>query len=156
MSRLVFLGLGAALMFFGDPQSGRKRRAEVTNRIDTARRTIEHGGDVVRDVKREAHGLIVETRGAIERRGGPQGPTLYQIARDSVDSWQRPEWTPAQRALAGATGAGIAMFGYLRGGVKGMAWCAIGGGLLARATRGAPAGSLVTASGQSATDPLRH
>lgn len=156
MSRLVFLGLGAALMFFGDPQSGRKRRAEVTHRIDSARRTIERTGDVAREVRHEAHGLIVETRGAIERRGSPQGPTLSQIARDSIASWQRPEWTPAQRALAGAAGAGLAAFGYLRGGIKGMAWCAMGGGLLARATRGQPAGSLVTASGASATDPMRH
>jgi len=140
MSRLLFLGLGAALMFFGDPQSGRKRRSEVTSRIDSARRGIEHSGEVVREAREQVHGLIVETRGAIERRGAPQGPTLYQIARDSAKAWQRPYWTPAQRALAGAAGAGLAMFGYLRGGAKGLTWCAMGGGLLARATsRGMPA-----------------
>ncbi len=134
MSRLVFLGLGAALMFFGDPQAGRKRRGQVAGSIDAARRTIEHGGEVAREIRQEAHGLMVETRGALERRGSPGGPTLGQIARDSVASWQRPVWTPAQQILAGATGAGLAMFGYLRGGLKGMAWCAIGGSLLARAT----------------------
>lgn len=134
MSRLVFLGLGAALMFFGDPQAGRKRRDQVTGSIDAARRKIEQGGELASDVRQQAHGLIVETRAAIERRGSPGGPTLGQIARDSVEWWQRPVWTPAQRVLAGATGAGMAMFGYLRGGLRGMAWCAAGGSLLARAT----------------------
>ena len=151
MSRLVFLGLGAALMFFGDPQSGRKRRGQVTSTLDSARRAIEHGGEVVQDVRQQAHGLIVETRGAIDRRRAPDGPTLGQIARDSVNAWQRPYWTPAQRAIAGAAGAGIAMFGYLRGGVKGMAWCAMGGGLLARATS-----RRAESQGGAALDAIRH
>ena len=61
------------------------------------------------------------------------------VARDAVEAWRRPDWSPPQRAFAGALGASVAMLGYLRGGVRGMAWCAIGGGLLARATAGNPA-----------------
>ncbi|HEX6102708.1 MAG TPA: hypothetical protein VF031_06645 [Alphaproteobacteria bacterium] len=35
---LVWLGLGAALMYFSDPQNGRRRRADVTGREGLARR----------------------------------------------------------------------------------------------------------------------
>ena len=137
MSRFLFLGLGAALMFFGDPQQGRKRRADVTHKLDATRRRLEHGRDViVRDAANRAQGLLAETRSALESRGNTllQGPTLSEVARGVVASWNRPRWSPAQRALAGAFGAGVAAYGYLRGGLKGMALCALGGATLARAT----------------------
>jgi uncharacterized membrane protein len=136
MSRLLFLGLGAALMFFGDPQTGRKRRTDFRNRLDATRRSLEHGKDVVlRDATNRAHGLLVETRQAIDTRIGlAQGPTLMEIVRDAAASWSRPRWSPAQRALGGAVGASLAAIGYFRGGPKGIACCALGGALLARAT----------------------
>jgi hypothetical protein len=37
-------------------------------------------------------------------------------------------------AVAGALGLGIAMWGYLRGGLRGFALCTLGGGLVASAT----------------------
>ena len=49
------------------------------------------------------------------------GPTLGQIANDALASWNRDNWSPAQRALAGAFGMGMATFGYFRGGVRGLA-----------------------------------
>ena len=135
MSRILFLGLGAALMFFGDPKSGRQRRSEVTQRLDATRHLIEQRRAVVHEAATRTQGLLAEARGAIAARD-PNGPTLGDVAREAVDAWRRPDWSPPQRAFAGALGASIAMLGYLRGGVRGMAWCAIGGGLLARATAG--------------------
>jgi hypothetical protein len=133
MSRILFLGLGAALMFFGDPKAGRQRRNEVTRRIDATRRLVNQRGAVLHEAAERTRGLLADARGAIASRD-PNGPTLAQIGRDAVAAWQRPDWSPAQRALAGAVGAGAAMFGYVLGGLKGVAWCAIGGGLIARAT----------------------
>jgi uncharacterized membrane protein len=146
VSRILFLGLGAALMFFGDPYSGRKRRADVTNRLESARRKIEHGRDmVVRDATNRAHGLIAETRSALETRHNTllQGPSLSEVAQGVLASWRRKRWSPAQRALAGAFGAGMAAYGYFRGGVKGFGLCAAGGALLARATTNEEISSLV-------------
>jgi len=62
------------------------------------------------------------------------GTSLAQIAQGSAASWRRRRWSPAQRALAGAGGAALAMYGYIRGGLKGMVMCAAGGALVARAT----------------------
>lgn len=146
MSRILFFGLGAAIMFFGDPYSGRKRRTDVANRLESARRKIEHGRDmVVRDATNRAHGLIAQTRSALETRHNTllQGPSLTEVAQGVVNSWRRKRWSPAQRALAGAFGAGMAAYGYFRGGVKGFAYCAAGGALLARATTNEEIASLV-------------
>ena len=146
MSRILFLGLGAALMFFGDPQTGRKRRVDVANRLEAARRKIEHGRDVVvRDATNRAHGLIAETRSALETRHNTllQGPSLTEVAQGVWASWRRKRWSPAQRALAGAFGAGMAAYGYFRGGVRGFGMCAAGGALLARATTNEEIASLV-------------
>ncbi len=131
MSRLLFLGLGAAMMFFGDPQTGRRRRTDVRNQIDATRRRIEHTKSVIaRDATNRAHGLLVETRGALQSGA----PALAEVARDAVAAWGRPQWSPAQRALGGACGAGLATAGYFRGGLKGLVMCTLGGALLARAT----------------------
>ena len=135
MSRLLFLGLGAALMFFGDPQAGRKRRTDVRNQLEGARRRLERGADVVaRDATNRAHGLLVETRNALQPRDGLPGPSLKQLANEVCASWGRANWSPAQRAVAGAFGASVATVGYFRGGVKGFLYCLAGGALLARAT----------------------
>ena len=146
MSRLLFIGLGAAIMFFGDPQQGRKRRNDVQNRLQATKRQIEHGRDViVRDATNRAQGLIAQTRSALESRGNTllQGPSLGEVAKGVVQSWNRRRWSPAQRALAGAVGSAMAMYGYFRGGVKGFALCAAGGGLLARATANEELASLM-------------
>ena len=147
MSRLLFLGLGAALMYFADPQAGRKRRNDVKNQLDSGVRKLGHGRDVVvRDAANRAHGLMVETRHALEaRRQGAvlSGPSLRDVVSGSLASWQRDNWSPAQRALAGAFGMGLAAYGYVRGGLKGFALCALGGGLLARATANENIGTLV-------------
>ena len=66
-NRLFYLGVGAALMYFYDPQAGRRRRAGLKDQLDSAARRIEHGRDVVvRDARNRVQGLKAETRGALE------------------------------------------------------------------------------------------
>ena len=136
---LVYLGLGAALMYFMDPQGGRKRRADFRNQCAASLRRLEHGRDiVVRDAANRTHGLLLETRQALEARRtrdpAANAPTLGAVFHSSVAAWSRENWSPAQRALAGFMGAAVTGIGYLRGGVKGLALCALGTGLMARAT----------------------
>lgn len=144
MSRLLFLGVGAAIMYFCDPQAGRKRRNDFKNQLDATQRRLQHGTEVlVKDASNRTHGMLVETRQWIaSRRNGEGGrmvplttpSTWTGMAKSVAQPWMQPHWSPSQRALAGAFGAGLAMYGWLRGGVKGIAYCALGGGLLARAT----------------------
>ena len=150
---LVYLGLGAAIMYLADPQAGRKRRADLKGQFDATVRKIEHGRDVVvRDAANRTHGLLLETRQAIEARsnGGAvtlHGPTLGQVANDALASWKRDNWSPAQRALAGAFGMALATIGYFRGGVKGFGMCAMGGAILARATANENLGTILKGKG---------
>lgn len=149
-NRLLFLGLGAALMYFYDPQAGRRRRAGLKDQVDSTVRKLEHTRDVVvRDARNRAQGLAAEARGVIDtgKRDGlaSAGTSLATLATDTAGTWRRNHWSPAQRALAGAAGAGLAMFGYLRGGVKGVAMCALGSALVARST-----------ANEQLADVLRH
>jgi uncharacterized membrane protein len=137
---LVWLGLGAAAMYLMDPQAGRKRRADIRNQLESATRKVQHGADVVvRDASNRTHGLIVETRNALAARKEQaavalQGPTLGHVVQSSFASWNRDNWSPAQRALAASIATGMFAWGYLRGGVKGFAMCTLGGVLFARAS----------------------
>ncbi len=146
---LVFVGLGAALMYLMDPQAGRKRRADLRNQLGATRRRIEQGKErVVRDASNRTHGMLVRTQQWIRGRkeqyelrrsqgtGLVAGETVSRAAdtwRGAVAPWQRRRWSPAQRALAGAFGAGLATSGYARGGVAGLGMAAAGVALLARA-----------------------
>ena len=137
MSRLLFLGLGAAIMYFGDPQAGRKRRNDFRNQIDATGRKLQHSRDlIVKDATNRAHGLLVETRTAIQarRQAEMQAPTLAQVLQGSMAAWRKDNWSPSQRAVGGALGTGVATYGYFRGGLKGMVLCLLGGALVARST----------------------
>lgn len=158
---LVYLGLGAAVMYLMDPQSGRKRRADLKNRLDATARRLERGKEVVaRDAANRTHGLLVETRQALEarRRDGEltlHGPSFAEIANGTLAAWRRENWSPAQRALAGAFGIGIATYGYFRGGLKGLSLCALGGALVARATANENLAALVRGKGIHIEKTLR-
>jgi uncharacterized membrane protein len=131
--RLVFLGLGAALMYLTDPQTGRKRRTDLKNQLDAATRKLQHGKDLVlRDATNRVQGLKVE--------GG-------RLARNVATPWAKPHWSPAQRALAGGVGAGLAAIGYFRGGLKGALMGALGAVLVARATANESLGTLAKGKG---------
>ena len=146
MSRIFALGIGAALMYFYDPNTGRKRRNDFKNQVNAAQRKLEHGKEVlIRDATNRTHGMLVETRQWIEsrRQGGPSvgeylprgGMTsVQQVASNIAAPWLSANWSPTQRASAGAFGAGMAAYGFLRGGLKGLVYAALGGALFARAT----------------------
>jgi uncharacterized membrane protein len=149
---VLLLGLGAAAMYFLDPQNGRKRRVDVQNQLDAAQRQLLQTRDVVvKDATNRAHGLLVETRQALEaRRTGQAGenvPTLSGICREMVAPWSRTHWSPAQRAIGGALGSAVAMIGYFRGGLRGMGLCALGGALIARSTANEDIRTLVKGRG---------
>src|SRR3954470_24835647 len=146
MSRIFALGIGAALMYFYDPNTGRKRRNDFKNQVNAAQRKLEHGKEVlIRDATNRTHGMLVETRQWIEsrRQGGaaegeylPRGgmASVQQVASNIAAPWLSANWSPTQRASAGALGAGMAAYGFLRGGLKGLIYGALGGALFARAT----------------------
>lgn len=166
---LVYLGLGAALMYLLDPQQGRKRRNDLANQLDSTRRKVQRGTDmVVRDATNRTHGMLVQTqqwlraqRGRIENRGaiGPlessgAGPAVA-AAKNAVAPWQRDHWSPAQRALAGIVGAGLATSGYVRGGLLGVGMCVGGVGLVARAMANERLGALAHGKGFSVDRTIR-
>ena len=203
---LLLIGVGAALMYFFDPQSGRRRRALLRDQYAHTMRKLQEGQRVVvRDASHRATGLIAQANRLVEHGGSPDDAVLVERVRAALGravshphaievntddghitlggavlaaevenlvgcvkgvrgvrsvenrlsvfdepgnipslqggigregarvEWMQRNWSPSARALAGALGAGLAMFGLFRGGVRGLALGAIGSGLLARA-----------------------
>src|SRR4051812_29254487 len=61
-------GLGAALMYFYDPASGRRRRALVRDQLVHAGLEMSDRGEAIaKDVANRAQGLAIETRAGIRR-----------------------------------------------------------------------------------------
>jgi uncharacterized membrane protein len=156
---LAYLGLGAALMYLFDPQLGRKRRNDLGNQLDATRRKVRHGTDaVLRDATNRTHGMLVETsqwlqskKRRLEDRAAndarEDSGAIASKARASVAPWQRKRWSPAQRALAGTLGAGLATSGYARGGLLGIGMCLSGLALIARAAANEELGRLAKGRG---------
>ena len=137
MSRLLFLGAGAAVMFLFDPQSGRKRRNDLKNQARAAQHRLQHEAEaLVHDAANRTQGVLAQTRRwvADPQRAPITLEAVGNAAQGMVQPWRAPHWSPTQRASAGALGAGLATYGYARGGLKGLVLCVLGGGLLARAT----------------------
>ena len=157
MARLVFLGLGAALMYLMDPQAGRKRRADLRNQVESTGRRLQRGKDlVVRDATNRAQGAVYETRKFLQsaRTSIEQGrmPDIDVAAMRSrmgslMGPWGKSKWSPAERALAGSVGAGLAVGGYARGGVKGIVMFFLGMGLFTRAATNRDIASLARGEG---------
>ena len=149
---LLYLGVGAALMYMMDPQAGRKRRADLRSQLEATGRKIQHGRQiVVRDASNRAIGAMAEARRWVE------GQKRKRESRAGVvEAPAAPRnWSPAQRALAGACGAGLAAWGYLRGGLRGYAMCAIGSGVLARAATNQDLAKLVKGEGVPVEKTIR-
>ena len=218
------LGLGAALMYFYDPQSGRRRRALLKDQCDHTMRKLQEAERVVlRDATNRAQGLIASAnrlvkRGdqtaddvvIVERIRSALGREISHPHAVEVDCIQgcatlrgailadevgklmdcvkgvrgvrevdnqlaehaeagnipalqggrlrpgyRPEflqanWSPSARTVAGGFGAGLAIFGLLRGGLKGLLLGALGGTLAARAATNREVKSLVGAGSGAA------
>ena len=87
---LVSAGLGAALMYFYDPQSGNERRARLREKV------------------------VVPSE-------APRPAILPH------------PWSLPTRSIAGGLGALMTLAGLVRGGIVGLAYGILGGGLLTRA-----------------------
>src|SRR5437763_8986260 len=103
--RIVFLGLGAALMYLMDPQAGKKRRNDLVNQMQSAQRSVQRGKDmVVRDATNRMHGMIHETRRVIQgTTQRVEDGTLFDIDANGMKErlvgalgpWGKPHWSPA-------------------------------------------------------------
>jgi ribosomal protein S17E len=68
MTALIAFGLGAVVMYFFDPVSGRRRRALLRDQVDHARHVIADTAQATaKDLRNRAQGMIAETRGAARR-----------------------------------------------------------------------------------------
>ena len=66
---LAAFAAGAALMYFLDPVSGRRRRALARDQMVHAQHEIaECTQGAVKDLRNRAYGLVAEARGMVERR----------------------------------------------------------------------------------------
>lgn len=67
--QLTLLGLGAGLMYYFDPDRGRRRRALVRDQFNHQLHELEHGSRrAARDAQNRARGLIAEGRALLEQK----------------------------------------------------------------------------------------
>jgi hypothetical protein len=64
-------GLGALVMYFFDPVSGKRRRALARDQLVHARHEIgDYAEGTTKDLRNRAYGLVAEARSLVERRLG--------------------------------------------------------------------------------------
>ena len=62
MTTLIFMGIGAALMYFFDPDSGRRRREHLRDRCTSATKKFQGtSGSPAPDLGNRTRGVIPET-----------------------------------------------------------------------------------------------
>jgi len=82
---LASFGLGAALMYFYDPQGGRRRRALVCDQMDHLVRKLQEAERVVvRDASHRAIGLMAQARRAIRRDEPADDVVLAERVRSAL------------------------------------------------------------------------
>jgi hypothetical protein len=68
---LAAFGAGAALAYFFDPVSGRRRRALMRDQLVRAQHRIsDYAEGTAKDLRNRAQGVVAETRGMVERKLG--------------------------------------------------------------------------------------
>jgi hypothetical protein len=103
VSMLAGLGVGAGLMYFLDPQMGRRRRALVRDKAVSLAHEAQDAADVVRrDVRNRARGLASGDLSVLV--GGKQ----------ALSNPFRGGWSPTGRALLTGLGAGLFLYGLTR------------------------------------------
>src|SRR5690242_11111828 len=81
---LVGVGVGAALMYFFDPDRGRRRRALVRDKVDAAaNKTADYAGKFQRDLRNKAYGMVAETK-SIFRTGQVPDDVLVDRVRSKL------------------------------------------------------------------------
>jgi uncharacterized membrane protein len=120
-SLLGAAGLGAATVYFLDPQRGRRRRHVLQDRVRGAVHEIEDLADKAqRDVENRARGLAARATGSAPSRNAD----MLSVGM------------PARRLLEGGGGSLLALWGLARGGVVGLG--ALAGGAYFIACAAAP------------------
>ena len=77
---LMGLGLGVGLMYFMDPERGRRRRALVRDKVaHTTRVSSKALGAVGLDLAHRAAGLIARARGVVRRRPVDDGVLVERV-----------------------------------------------------------------------------
>ena len=68
---LTALGIGAAAMYFFDPQQGRQRRALARDKfLHYRREAMQYAEGTAQDLRERAYGMAAEARGMVESRLG--------------------------------------------------------------------------------------
>jgi len=77
---LTGLGLGVGLMYFMDPERGRRRRALVRDKVaHTTRLSSNALGTVGHDLAHRAAGLVARARGVLRRRPVDDGVLVERV-----------------------------------------------------------------------------
>jgi uncharacterized membrane protein len=112
--------LGAASMYFLDPDRGKRRRHQAVDRARGALSDVEElAGKAERDLEHRSRGLAARARGAPAHRG--------RGLRVLVGG------TPEQRLLQGVAGGALATWGLARRGILGAGAVVTGASLIASA-----------------------
>ncbi len=119
------IGIGSGLMYFLDPDRGRRRRTMVRDKVTRAANVSGSAiGKTSRDVANRATG-VVSMAGRVFRR-------VPEMAQPRRPAFMRANWPPAWRFLAGAAGGALAFYGITRRDPLGATAGVVGAGLLAR------------------------
>lgn len=82
---LAALAAGAALMYFFDPVSGRRRRALARDQMAHAQHEIaECSQAAVKDLQNRAYGLVAEARGMVERRTPAAPGSQVDLLKETI------------------------------------------------------------------------
>jgi uncharacterized membrane protein len=131
-------GIGAALMYFLDPDRGARRRALVRDKVKHAAHvTSDSANTARRDIANRTRGVIARVR-----RGSNGEPMQDNLVESHADERETPgnreldilqeNWSPATRVLSGAAGGILALYGAQRRDGLGAALGLAGLALLAR------------------------
>jgi hypothetical protein len=103
MGILAGAGLGAGLMYFLDPDMGRRRRALARDKLVHVANEVEDGARlIVKDLENRAHGLAAGDLSVLV--GG----------RRALSHPLRGGWSPSARSLMTLLGTGLFLFGLTR------------------------------------------
>jgi uncharacterized membrane protein len=85
MAMISSLGIGVGLMYFFDPDRGKRRRAEVRNKVrHAANKTDDAIGKTSRDVANRFSGIVAEAESLFFSRGKPIDQVLVARVRSKV------------------------------------------------------------------------
>ena len=74
------VGIGAALMYFFDPDRGKRRRALVRDKIEAAENKMgEYAGKMSRDIRNRAYGFALETKSIFQHEEVPDGVLVDRV-----------------------------------------------------------------------------